>query len=163
MEKEDKAFSIATDMVKLLITLSTGVITFTVTFSKDIFGDLSNMKCIWLLMVSWIIFTLSMVLGFSTLGAMVGTLSKASTEPSSDGNNPPNMIYSPNIKRLCCLQIFLFLLGLIIVFILGYINLSKEKLGTKENGVGLRIVRTSSYSLIDSSRIDTIFIPVKKI
>ncbi len=58
MDKQDRAFTIASDMVKLLITLSTGVITFTVTFCKTFLGSISGVHSIGWLLASWIILVL---------------------------------------------------------------------------------------------------------
>ncbi len=173
MEKQDKAFTIASDIVKLLITLSTGVITFTVTFSKDLFGNFSNAHCLFLLLVSWIILVCSIIFGFLTLGAMVGNLSKtkkseleaqSTTTESDTGATHTNQtqeegtVYSSNITALEFLQMVFFLLGIILVFVFGYINLSIKENPVKESNTKFRIVETKSYKLIDSSKVDTIFI-----
>lgn len=167
MEKQDRAFTIASDMVKLLITLSTGVITFTVTFCKTFLGSISGVHSIGWLLASWIILVLSMILGFLTLGAMVGNLSKTNksnvkTEEAKDseGENIEG-VYSSNITVLEFLQMVAFVVGVIFVFIFGYHNLTIKETPTKENITEFRMLEKKSYSLLDSLKTDTIIISNK--
>lgn len=161
MEKQDRAFTIASDMVKLLITLSTGVITFTVTFCKTFLGSISGVYSIGWLLASWIILVLSMILGFLTLGAMVGNLSKTNksnvkTEEAKDseGENFEG-VYSSNITVLEFLQMVAFVVGVTFVFIFGYHNLTIKETPTKENITEFRMLEKKSYSLLDSLKTDT--------
>lgn len=85
-EQNKKAFEFAQDSVKQLMTLSTGIIGLTVTFSKDIFSTPNNCQQS-LLVNSWILFLISIFLGLWTLLALTGTLGKI--------NDPK--IYSPNL------------------------------------------------------------------
>ncbi|WP_456001391.1 hypothetical protein [Prevotella sp.] len=167
MEKQDRAFTIASDMVKLLITLSTGVITFTVTFCKTFLGSISGVHSIGWLLASWIILVLSMILGFLTLGAMVGNLSKTNksnvkTEEANDseGENIEG-VYSSNITVFEFLQMVAFVVGVIFVFIFGYHNLTIKETSTKENITEFRMLEKKSYSLLDSLKTDTIIISNK--
>lgn len=164
MEKKDRAFTIASDMVKLLITLSTGVITFTVTFCKTFLGSISGVHSIGYLLASWIILVLSMFFGFLTLGAMVGNLSntnksdiRTDEKKDSEGEKAGD-VYSSNISILESCQMILFIVGVILVFIFGYQNLSIEDSPTKENLTEFRMIRKSSYLLLDSLKTDTIII-----
>lgn len=167
MEKQDKAFTIASDIVKLLITLSTGVITFTVTFCRIFLGSVSGVHSIGWLLASWIILVISMIFGFLTLGAMVGNLSKTNKsdikqsegEDSEDEKN--SGVYSSNITILEIAQILTFVVGVAFVFIFGYQNLSIKDTPTKENLTEFRMIEKSSYSLLDSLKVDTIIISNK--
>ena len=167
MEKQDKAFTIASDIVKLLITLSTGVITFTVTFCRTFLGSVSGVHSIEWLLASWIILVISMIFGFLTLGAMVGNLSKTNKsdikqsegEDSEDEKN--SGVYSSNITILEIAQILTFVVGVAFVFIFGYQNLSIKDTPTKENLTEFRMIEKSSYSLLDSLKVDTIIISNK--
>ncbi|WP_157765274.1 hypothetical protein [Prevotella intermedia] len=167
MEKQDKAFTIASDIVKLLITLSTGVITFTVTFCRTFLGSVSGVHSIGWLLASWIILVISMIFGFLTLGAMVGNLSKTNKsdikqsegEDSEDEKN--SGVYSSNITILEIAQILTFVVGVAFVFIFEYQNLSIKDTPTKENLTEFRMIEKSSYSLLDSLKVDTIIISNK--
>lgn len=167
MEKQDKAFTIASDIVKLLITLSTGVITFTVTFCRTFLGSVSGVHSIEWLLASWIILVISMIFGFLALGAMVGNLSKTNKsdikqsegEDSEDEKN--SGVYSSNITILEIAQILTFVVGVAFVFIFGYQNLSIKDTPTKENLTEFRMIEKSSYSLLDNLKVDTIIISNK--
>ena len=108
-----------------------------------------------------------MILGFLTLGAMVGNLSKTNksnvkTEEAKDseGENIEG-VYSSNITVLEFLQMVAFVVGVIFVFIFGYHNLTIKETPTKENITEFRMLEKKSYSLLDSLKTDTIIISNK--
>jgi hypothetical protein len=76
-ERETKAFDFAADLTKQLITLSTGIVTITLLFSKDLTGPR------WLAVCAWVSYLLSTVFGLWALMALTGTLAPltSSKEP----------------------------------------------------------------------------------
>jgi hypothetical protein len=68
VDSEDRSFTFASDLVKQLITLATGVLTESVLFSKDLSGNF------YLALASWIIFLPSVLCG-------VGALMSLTAEP----------------------------------------------------------------------------------
>lgn len=104
-ERIQKAFDFAADLVKQLITLSTGIIALTVTFSKDIFN--ANGTCFsgWLVS-AWVAFFVSIILGVWALMALTGTL-----DPPK-GQNPNLSIQGGNCRIPTGLQVLTFLIGI---------------------------------------------------
>ncbi|HXK39880.1 MAG TPA: hypothetical protein VJ837_03530 [Candidatus Paceibacterota bacterium] len=109
MEKPaPKSFDFAADLVKQLITLSTGVIALTITFAKDIVGSVgssngADSESILWLTLAWIGFSLSIVFGIWALMALTGTL-----EPKGSDTAAPS-IQGWNCRVPIGLQIFMFL------------------------------------------------------
>jgi hypothetical protein len=102
----EKAFDFAADTVKQLITLATGIIALTITFSKDFLGDTEEGRG--LLMWSWGLYLISIIFGIVTMLALTGIL----------GRRKDDSIYSPNVRLLAGGQIVSFLVatGLIVLF-----------------------------------------------
>ncbi|GJL78273.1 MAG: hypothetical protein NPINA01_12620 [Nitrospinaceae bacterium] len=103
-EQRKLAFDFARDTTKQLITLSTVIIAFTVTFSKDFLGTPDDFGRS-LVVVSWISFLVSVIFGVWTLLALTGTL-----EPEGEGNEAS--IRGKNVTLPSLLQIICFLVGL---------------------------------------------------
>ena len=113
-DRSQKAFDFAGDSTKQLITLSTGVLALTITFSKDIIGgDPGKLSII--LFVAWGVYLLSIVFGMWTLLALTGNL-----EPSNrnDRDTPPS-IRTPNVTLPSILQIGTFLLATFLTVVFG--------------------------------------------
>ncbi len=66
-------FNFAKDLAIQLITLSTGLLALSVTFTKEIVKTLSNVREV-ILRISWGFHMLSIVFGVWTLMALTGTL-----------------------------------------------------------------------------------------
>lgn len=80
MKEEKKlSFDFARDATKQVITLSTTIIVFTATFSKNFFGTLDGFGRI-LVIVSWLSFLFSVMLGLWTLYALTGALESQDKE-----------------------------------------------------------------------------------
>jgi hypothetical protein len=62
----------AYDTTKQVITLSSSIIAFTVTFAKE-FKDSSSHQVPWSLKISWSLYCIAVVLGLWTLMAITGT------------------------------------------------------------------------------------------
>ena len=128
-ENQKKAFDFAADLTKQLITLSTGIITLTVTFSKDVFGAASSAELGWLV-VTWFLFFVSIVLGLLTLMALTGNLDPMPTRVTDDQGNvtevptaPVLSINGSNVLSTSKAQIVFFLLALVTTGIYGFVAL----------------------------------------
>jgi len=112
-DAKEKSFEYASDSSKLLITLSTGIIAFTVTFAKEFEVKPSSRAQAILLLISWIALLASAVLGVSTLLAITGEL-----EPPNKPSGHVPSIRDRKIKSLLGFQIITFLVG--VLLIVGY-------------------------------------------
>jgi hypothetical protein len=68
-DQAKQAFSAASDWSKQIMTLSTGIVTLTVTFSDKVFGNLSHTET-WLLMIAWALYIISILGGIWVLTAL---------------------------------------------------------------------------------------------
>jgi hypothetical protein len=111
-ERSQKVFDFASDVTKQLITLSTGVVALTITFSKDILGGVAEDKVnvfffFWkvketqLLASAWLVYLISIVFGIVALMALTGSLERPRGSTDS--------VYTPNIVIPSVAQILLFL------------------------------------------------------
>ena len=123
-EQKKQAFVFAQDTTKQLITLSTGIIALTITFSKDVLGTSSLFQQS-LLVWSWLSFLLSVVLGVWTLLALTGTLepeeivaTKKTSEENENQTSQPT-IRGRNVTLPSLLQIITFLIGLAFIVWFG--------------------------------------------
>lgn len=108
-DQTEKAFDFAQESTKQILTLSTGIIALTITFSNDFLisvPDEAKRYAMW----SWGLFLISILFGLWTLNALTGSLSKKNLSLS---------IYDRNISFPSMLQIFCFLGGLIMTVIFG--------------------------------------------
>ena len=103
-EQRKLSFDFARDTTKQLITLSTVIIAFTVTFSKDFLGTTDDFGRT-LVVISWVNFMVSVIFGVWTLLAFTGTLEPKSEEVEAS-------IRGKNVTIPSLLQILSFLLGL---------------------------------------------------
>jgi hypothetical protein len=120
-EPVKKAFDFASDATKQLITLSTAIIAFTVTFSKEILrntaGEPNQAALVShggkiLLVIAWSLYLFSIICGIWTLYALTGTLEQKALKKVDISTRGPNVTV-PSIG-----QIILFMLatGLIVAF-----------------------------------------------
>ncbi len=68
-DQAKQAFTAASDWSKQIMTLSTAILTLTVAFSDSVFGDLSN-SGMWLLVIAWLLYVVSILGGFLVLIAL---------------------------------------------------------------------------------------------
>ncbi|MFI5982046.1 hypothetical protein ACIBEA_14325 [Streptomyces sp. NPDC051555] len=104
-------YGLAKDSIAAVITLSSGILAISLTFSKNWAGDaVSNHKD--LLVVSWLLFLASIIFGVGSLLALAGL--------SHVGKG----IYQKSLRIPWALQLLLFLAGLVIfvIFGIGVIN-----------------------------------------
>jgi hypothetical protein len=109
-DKAMKAFDVAIDVAKQLLTLATAVITVTITFSKDILGGATNGRMT-LLAVAWLFFFISILGGVWFLYAASGSISEM--------NNTPRKIYDLNTAIPMGIQQVCFVIGLALTGIFG--------------------------------------------
>ena len=100
------AFVSASDLAKQLLTLSTGVLGITVTFSKDLIERLTETGR-WRLEIAWILLACSLLAGIWALMALTGALGNRTSVSDSDLK-----VYRPSIQIPFVLQVALFVVGL---------------------------------------------------
>lgn len=110
-----KAFDFAADLTKQLITLATGLIALTITFSKD-FVKTSPLNARPFAYWAWYCFLASIAMGILTLSALTGNLGRATA------TNPPNL-YGPVVTLFSVLQFLTFGAGLILTVIFGVMSI----------------------------------------
>ena len=74
-DRSKKAFDIATEAVKQVITLSTGVLALTITFSKDLLPSTTSHDTKLILVAAWVFYLLAIVSGVATLQLITGEIS----------------------------------------------------------------------------------------
>ncbi|WP_313002792.1 hypothetical protein [Chryseobacterium gleum] len=141
-EESKKAFDFAADTVKQLITLATGIIAITITFSKDIIGA-SMLTNSTLIFISWGLFILSIFFGILALLALTGTL-----DPISQANPPISpSINRKSVRNFSLLQIATFIGGLILTVIFGATSIKYAKL-EKEDKEGIQVLEKTEYKIL---------------
>jgi hypothetical protein len=124
-DRTKTAFTFAQESTKQMITLATGVIALTITFSKDIAGSVDQSARAFMLL-SWIAFLVSVVFGVWTMLALTGTLEPgpdASTEAGAANAGATGVRSAPpaqqatirgrNVTVPSMLQIVTFISGLL--------------------------------------------------
>ncbi|MGA2440152.1 MAG: hypothetical protein ABSH08_04290 [Tepidisphaeraceae bacterium] len=118
-DRTKSAFDYASDSVKQLITLATGIVTLTITFSKDVVGTSPTLRLKLLLLVAWTIYVISICSGVAALLCLTGEL-----EPERPANPLPSAsIWRGNIRFCVQTQIACFLLATILILIFGGLSL----------------------------------------
>lgn len=111
-ENVKKAFDFAQESAKQFITLATGIIALSITFSKDFVQHVGPSARV-LALVSWGTYLASVLFGLWTLLALTGSLeAKDGTPPSIRGKN----VILPAI-----LQILTFFVALVLTVVFGAI------------------------------------------
>jgi len=103
-ERGTKAVDFAADVVKQLLTLSTGILALTITFATEIVGDRETPTA--LLGISWVVYILSMLFGLWALFAMTGELEQL---PRGNDQVEEPSIRGRNVTLPAVLQIVTFL------------------------------------------------------
>ena len=104
-----KSVDLIADLTKQLITLSTGIVTITLLFSKDIFGP--RQIAVW----AWTFYLFSTVFGLWALMALTGSLVGEPTAAPADVDFP----IKRNVRIPSGLQILSF--GVAIIFTIIYV------------------------------------------
>lgn len=156
-----KSFDFAADTVKQLIALSTAIIAFTVTFSKDLLGN-SEITSKNLLAIIWLVYILSIISGILTLMALTATL-----EPKKPKENatPPVKesitVYDKSVRICAGIQIIFFGIAIILTGVFGYVTLSAPINGNNhKNSYPIR--RIVKFGNDTTKYIDTIYIQKNK-
>lgn len=116
-KQREKAFDLATDTVKQLLTLSTGIIALTITFSKDFLG-LSpgaglDVPARWVISIAWVLYLGSIGFGVWAFMALTGEL-----QPDQDLKRLPS-IRETNVTFPVFMQILTFFVATIFIVIFG--------------------------------------------
>lgn len=94
-ESKIKSFDYASETTKLIISLSTGIVTIILTFNEKI---LSGIKVKWLLTTSMVLLLISILSGIMVMMALTGTLAIKKTKKNISINS--NNIRIPSIIQL---------------------------------------------------------------
>jgi hypothetical protein len=121
-EQRKKAFEFASDLTKQLITLATGILAITITFSKDIVRAVGTQaavpRCaVFAMMIAWVVYLFSIGFGIWTLMALTGELEprgEKATEPTTKNFN----VFLPTV-----LQIGAFILATAAVIVFGAVSI----------------------------------------
>ena len=108
-DRTKKAFDFLQDATKQIITLATAILTFTITFLKDIAKNADDVSRN-LLTGSWIFLVVSAIAGLFVLLNMSGVLAKV-TKPD---------IYKGSIRFLSLAQLGAFALALVLALAFGW-------------------------------------------
>ena len=103
--RQQLSFEYAKDATKQLMTLATGVIALTVTFSKDFISTVPQ-EIKWHVTWVWVLLLISVLFGQICLMALTGILG-SNKEPS-----PPLNIYNITVKTTSMIQVITFFMGL---------------------------------------------------
>ena len=104
------AYEFASELSKQLITLATGVLALTITFTKDIVGRSSG-RVPTTLLVSWLAFLVSIVCGVWHMSALTGSLENAAAGPLTG--------IGDNARNPAAAQVSTFLVGLVFAIVYG--------------------------------------------
>ncbi|MBS0628416.1 MAG: hypothetical protein JSS09_09430 [Verrucomicrobia bacterium] len=117
---KQKSFEFANDAVKLILTLATGVLAFTITFLKEIVGN-KPLQAKDTLIFSWYILLFSIFCCIWALFAIAGTLDSLSNA-TSDADKKNVHIYNGNITTPSVLAILSFLFGVLLYIYFAIVN-----------------------------------------
>jgi hypothetical protein len=107
-DRAKAAFAFLADTCKQLLTLATGILVLTVTFTHDLLGQVSGFAA-GSLLTAWLFYLVSVVGGVWLMLAATGSLAKS---PSPD-------IYSSNIRIPALVQVISFALAMIATVVFG--------------------------------------------
>lgn len=107
-------FQSATDLAKQLITLATGSLALSITFTKDIIK--TNVPVVtWPLKIAWISWLASVCFGIWTMMALTGMVFKI----TENADAAKHVTYAANVSIPALLQILTFLLGIALLILHG--------------------------------------------
>jgi hypothetical protein len=122
LEKEiaQMGVTFAKDLAEQLITLSTGILALTITFTKDVVKDTSNSP-MRLLKLAWVSYLLSICFGVWAMSALTGTL-----VPLDPSTTNASLSINFNARLPAGLQVISFLIGVLLITLFGAMSLRKE-------------------------------------
>lgn len=183
IQEEDRikmSFSLAADIAKQLIALSTAIITLCVALADKLFSSQAIKSNSVLLLIALVLFVLSILSGLLCMMAITGTLGKPKTdldkkeENTAEQTTPPQQqkatvqdpnkgtIYQSNISLFMKTQMFMFLAGVVLsvvfLFFAACLHAEQDVLpNTEEQRTNtIQVKRTSNYTFIDSVKVDTL-------
>src|SRR5690242_15711220 len=112
MDRVQLGFNFAKDLATQLITLSTGLLALSATFTKDIFNKRPSSSERFL-KTAWVSLVVSIVFGVWTFSALTGTLMPVG--PS----NMPSLVsgFGGNVRVPAALQVATFLIGTVVLLL----------------------------------------------
>ena len=114
MDASLAGFQSANDLAKQLITLATGSLALSITFTKDILK--TNVPVVtWPLKIAWVAWLLSVCFGIWTMMALTGMVFKITGNPEAS----KAVTYAANISIPALLQIVMFVLGIALLILHG--------------------------------------------
>lgn len=115
----------ANELTQQLITLATGVIALSITFTKDILTK-PGQKVTLLVKLSWLSYLLSVCFGIWAMMTLTGMIFRVSLSGVTDAikENPYGSSFLPSL-----LQILTFILGTVLIILYG-INSLKDNIQT---------------------------------
>ncbi|WP_348812925.1 hypothetical protein [Flavobacterium maritimum] len=162
---EQKAFDFAADTTKQLITLATGIIALTITFSKDIIGasQLSNSS---LIFWSWGLFIFSIICGIWTLMALTGNLQpmkKKTNEIEKTEDQKVEEIITEeceininintnNVKIPSVVQILSFIIALIFTVLFGINSIKNSNNKNDSNEESIEVIKKTEYQIVEPKK-----------
>ncbi len=127
-ERRIKAFEYAAESIKQLIAIATGLIAFTVTFSKDFVSAVGG-PLKWVAAIGWLFLLGSVCFGLLALQALAGQMDQTAENATPDGDETAwaaPSIWSSAVGLLWKLQQGSFALGLLTTIIFGGISIAKH-------------------------------------
>lgn len=114
MDASLAGFQSANDLATQLITLSTGILALSITFTKDILKDRAG-AVTWPLKSAWVAYLLSVCSGIWTMMALTGMIFSVTKTPDAY----KSVSYGTSIIVPARLQILTFVLGTILLIVYG--------------------------------------------
>ena len=115
-ERNKLAFSLAGDSVKQVLTLSSAMLAFTVTFSTDVTEGATAADERWL-WATWALLAVSILAGVVTLLSLVGVLGSPDSTPD---------VYADGVRKVAGAQMLAFAAALIAAAAFGVFALTGE-------------------------------------
>lgn len=136
-ERLKLGFEFAREIATQLITLSTGFLALTITFTKELAPSGTRTARGWLY-GAWALHVLSILCGVWALMALTGSLVSATDSTESTFGTP--------VRLPALLQVLSFVVGLVAVVIYGVTTLSKLKTGPASEKPSSVPTRRSTWS-----------------
>jgi len=178
-ERIKMSFGFAGDVVKQLIALSTAIVTLCIVLTDKLFSSEAAHHHYGWLLAALVLFVISILCGLVTMMAITGTLGKPEDEKVADDKTTDasahevsepqkkdlnkGTIYQSNITLFMYGQTVTFLLAIVLSVVFLFVaacsdgdDTTKAEKPREETGKGIQVQRISSFTVIDSMRVDTI-------
>jgi hypothetical protein len=121
-----EGYKACNDLVKQLITLATGILALSITFTKDILKGIPQKTL--LLKLSWLLYFLSLCFGMLSMQALAGMIFKVSLNGAKSVQDKP---YGSSVLPMT-FQIITFITGTILIISFGIKSLKSPSLVQSE-------------------------------